>query len=400
MRNIIITKLKGRLIEEKEIEIVERKGIGHPDYICDAIAEAASLAVSQYYLKKFGTILHHNLDKGLLVAGKAEPKFGGGKILEPIKIIIAGRATDRVGKFKIPVENLIKTAAQNCLVKILNFSPKEIAKIFKISTSYQPGATNLQVVFKTRGKIALANDTSFGVAHAPLSKTEKMTLNLANFINSKNFSKRFPYSGKDVKVMTLRKKEDVFLTVSLAFIDKYIKEIKEYFQAKAKVKTEIENYIRRNFNFKSVKVELNVLDNLQAQDESEIYLTCTGLSAEQGDDGQVGRGNRVCGLITPDRQMSLEAAAGKNINHPGKLYQVLSFLIAQKIGKIEGVGECYVKILSEIGKPLDWPQMVLIELNAKNFAKAKTKAHLICEQTFNNLRKIQADIIQGKYQLF
>ncbi|MDI6592016.1 MAG: methionine adenosyltransferase, partial [Patescibacteria group bacterium] len=124
------------------------------------------------------------------------------------------------------------------------------------------------------------------------------------------------------------------------------------------------------------------------------------LSAEQGDDGQVGRGNRVWGLITPCRQMSMEAAAGKNINHPGKLYQILSFLIAQKIGKIKGVRECYVKLLNEIGRPLDLPQIALIELNVENFGKAKKEAQLICQNFLNHLRKIQKDIVKGKYQLF
>ena len=68
---------------------------------------------------------------------------------------------------------------------------------------------------------------------------------------------------------------------------------------------------------------VNALDDPKASDESGIYLTVTGLSAEQGDDGEVGRGNRVNGLITPSRAMSLEAAAGKNaVAHVGKLYNL------------------------------------------------------------------------------
>lgn len=400
VRNIVIKKLEKPSLEEKDVEIVERKGIGHPDYICDAVCEAASQALSKYYLRKFGKILHHNLDKGLLIAGKTERKFGGGKILEPIKIIIAGRATDRVGKIKIPIANIAKKAAQKCLSKILNFSKKEIGRIFEISVRYQSGATDLQTIFKESKKVALANDTSFGVAHAPLSKTERLTLDLANFINSKSFSQKFPFVGKDIKVMALRERENLSLTLAIAFIGKYIKSVKEYFENKEKLKKEIENRLQRKFDLKPFKININVLDNPKSNDESEIYLTHTGLSAEQGDDGQVGRGNRVCGLITPCRQMSLEAAAGKNINHPGKLYQILSFLIAQKIGKIEGVKECCVKLLSQIGKPLDLPQIALIELKAENFLKVKAKVLSTCEKSFDNLRKIQENIVKGKYQLF
>ena len=399
-RNIVIEKLKSPSVEERDFEIVERKGIGHPDTICDGLCEAASFALSRYYFRKFKKVLHHNLDKGLLIAGKVKVEFGGGKILEPVKIIIAGRATDKVSKIKIPVKRIILKEVQNWLAKNLSFSQKEIKKFFEISIDYQEGAANLEEVFKKSEEIPIANDTSFGVAHGPLSKTEKLTLKVANLINSSKFSKKFPFLGKDIKVMSLREKNKISLTLVVAFISRYIKSIKDYFKGKEKLKREVEKYVRKNFNFDLVKIDCNTLDNPFAKSENEIYLTVTGLSAEQGDDGQVGRGNRVCGLITPLRQMSMEAVAGKNINHPGKLYQILSFLIAQEIGKIEGVKECYVKILSEIGKPLDSPQIALIELNAKNFSKVKDKAFLICQNYLNNLKKVQKEIIEGKYRLF
>jgi len=399
-RNIIIEKLAGPLIEEQEIEIVERKGLGHPDYICDALSEAASQALSQYYLKKFGQVLHHNLDKGLLVAGKSKPEFSGGKILEPIKIIIAGRATDRVGKFIIPAAQIAEKAVKNQLLKILNLTRKTLKENFKISINYKPGSADLQDVFQRKNKIALSNDTSFGVAHAPLSKTEELVLNVSNLINSQNFIKRFPFIGKDTKVMALREKERVLLTISIAFVDRYVKSIKDYFEKKEKVKKEIESYIKKNFDFKSIKINLNTLDDPNTKTKAGIYLTVLGLSAEQGDDGQVGRGNRVCGLIIPCREMSMEAAAGKNINHPGKLYQVLAHIIAQKIGKTEGVKECYVKLLSQIGKPLDQPQVALVKVNGQNFSFLQKKLVTIINDIFDRLPAIQLTIVKGKYSLF
>jgi S-adenosylmethionine synthetase len=399
MRNIVIEKSDEIPIEEREIEIVERKGIGHPDSICDAIAEISSQALSQYYLKRFGQVLHHNLDKGLLIAGKSQPKFGGGKVLEPIKIIVAGRATDRVSKIKIPVEKIVKKAAIFELKETVNSRGGE--KYFEISVDYKPGAANLQEVFKRGNKISLANDTSFGVGYGPFSKTEKLTLAVANLINSQKFIKKFPFIGKDIKVMALREKEDVILTVVSAYIDKYIKNVKEYFEATERVKKEIEKYVKKNFNFKRIKIYHNSpLDDPNAKDEAGIYLTVLGLSAEQGDDGQVGRGNRVSGLITPCREMSLEAAAGKNINHPGKLYQILAHLIAQEIGKIKGVKECSVKILSQIGKPLDQPQVASVKLFAKNFNSIEKKAFKIVNSHFDRLREIQLEIVKGKYSLF
>jgi S-adenosylmethionine synthetase len=397
MRNIVVEKVDYLPIEEREVEIVERKGIGHPDTICDLVCEAVSQALSQYYLKRFGKVLHHNLDKGLLVAGKSQPKFGGGKILEKIKIIVAGRVTDKVGNIKIPVKKIAEKAVKDCLRKIVN--SKNAAQNFEIFIDYNPGAENLQEVFKRDNKIAIANDTSFGIGHGPYSRAEILTLKVAQFLNSEKFLKKYPFLGTDIKVMTLREKDEVILTVPAAYIDKYIKNAKDYFEKKEIIKKEIEKFVKRVSNFKRIKVDHNTLDNPEAKKEGEIYLTVLGLSAEQGDDGQVGRGNRVSGLITPCREMSLEAPAGKNINHPGKLYQILAHLIAQEIGKLEGVKECSVRILSQIGKPLDEPQIVSVKVIANNFSNIKDKIYKIVELKFDKLRKIQIDIIKGKYRI-
>jgi S-adenosylmethionine synthetase len=398
MRNIVIEKGDYLPVEEREIEIVERKGIGHPDTICDLVCESVSQALSQYYLKRFGKVLHHNLDKGLLVAGRSQPKFGGGKILEKIKIIVAGRVTDKVGSIKIPVKKIAEKAAKGCLKRIIN-SSKNLFQNFEIFIDYNPGAANLQEVFKRSNKIAIANDTSFGIGHGPYSRTEILTLKVANFLNSQKFFKKYPFFGSDIKIMALREENEVVLTIPAAYIDKYIRNPKDYFKKKEMIKKEVEKFVKRISSFENVKIDHNTLDNPHALSEGEIYLTVLGLSAEHGDDGQVGRGNRVSGLITPCREMSLEAASGKNINHPGKLYQILAHLIAQEIGKVNGVRECSVRILSQIGKPLDQPQVASIKVIAKNFNQIKDKIYKKVDEKFNNLRKIQMEIVKGKYPI-
>ena len=399
MRNIIIEQSE-KWIEQRNVEIVERKGIGHPDYICDACCEAASQALSAHYLKNFGSILHHNLDKGLLIAGKSAPKFGGGRIVEPIKMIIAGRATDSISGKTIPVEQVIREAVQNWLRGLGIASDNH----FKISIEYEPGAVNLQEVFTRQNKkVPIANDTSFGVAHAPLSRTEKICFDVANLINSKDFVKRFPAVGRDIKVMALRKNRDIALTIAIAFIDRHVSGVKEYFEIKEKVKKDIYGHVKKlkaAAEFDSVKIDINALDDPNAKSEQDIYLTVTGLSAEQGDDGQVGRGNRPCGLITPCREMSMEAAAGKNINHPGKLYQAMALIIAQEIAKIKGVKDCEVKMLSEIGTPLDQPQAIDVRLIADNFEQAKKESAEIINKILDNLPQLQLEIAAGKYTLY
>lgn len=392
MRNIVIEKVE-KSIEEKSIEIVERKGLGHPDTICDVCCEAASQALSQYYLKNFGKVLHHNLDKAVLIPGKSNPKFGGGKLLKKIKLIVNGQATNKVGNKKIPIKKICKESIIETLCKNLQLSRKEVKKIFNIKITFNPGATELVESVET----AKANDTSFGVSHAPLSKTEKLVLDVANLLNSEDFRKIFPSIGKDVKVMALRQNNSVKLTIAIAFISKYIKNIEDYFENKEKIKKEILERFS-NFSYK-LDIIINALDDEKAKSERDIYLTVTGLSAEQGDSGQVGRGNRVNGLITPCREMSLEAAAGKNINHPGKLYQILAYIIANEITKIHGVKECEVKILSKIGSKLDDPQIVNVNLftDKANNKEIEEKVKKTINNVLDKLQEIQKEIVFGKY---
>jgi S-adenosylmethionine synthetase len=391
LRQIIIQHSKNRPIEQNNVNIAERKGIGHPDTLTDMLCNSSSDALSKYYLKNFSSVLHHNVDKGLLVAGQSKPKFGGGKIIRPMEIYIVGRATSKAGKKAIPVDNIIKAEATSYLRRF-----KELDGNYILRIKVKEGAANLKEVFKS--KSAVANDTSFGVAHAPLSKTEQLCLDVANFINN-DLSRKIKAIGQDIKVMSVRRDNKFYLTIAIAFIDRYIHSMLQYAETKGKVKREIEGFISKNHKYiPHCKIEINTLDNTQG-DESTIYLTVTGLSAEHGDDGQVGRGNRPSGLITPDRPMSLEATAGKNINHPGKLYQCLAQIIANKIAKLKGVEECYVKLLTQIGKPLDQP-LVSVEIIGSDFHSNKIKSEKIINSIFDSLPRIQKEIINGKYRLF
>jgi S-adenosylmethionine synthetase len=83
-----------------------------------------------------------------------------------------------------------------------------------------------------------------------------------------------------------------------------------------------------------------------------------------GDDGQVGRGNRVNCLITPARPMSLEAAAGKNpVGHIGKIYNLLAREVAQMLcAALPELREAQVYLLGTIGAPLEVPGLAMVEV--------------------------------------
>jgi S-adenosylmethionine synthetase len=370
MRNIIVEKVRRKPIEKAKVLICEKKGVGHPDTIMDGICEYSSRELSKHYLKHFGTVLHHNVDKGLLVAGTSTPKFGGGRVITPIKFIICGRATSKVGGIKVNVNKIIQEAALNYL-KQLRYLEK---KHYKVIIEVREGSANLKEVFKG---VPMSNDTSFGVGHAPLSSVEKMVDDVGKYLHS--LRKKYKAIGEDIKVMGVKSKGKYRLTLAIAFVDKYVASMREYVKLKEKVLLDVQKFV-------GVKclVELNTLDSVQGG-ENSIYLTTTGLSAEMGDDGQVGRGNRVSGLITPNRPMSLEAAAGKNINHPGRLYQILSQMIAERVAKLDGVKECYVKMLTQIGRPLDEP-LVSVEIVGK---KNEVRVNSIVNFLLDNLKEVQ-----------
>ena len=363
MKNIFVEYEKRKATSELAIEFVERKGLGHPDYIADASSEESSRKLSKYYLDRFGIILHHNLDKTLLVGGQANPVFGGGELLHPIYIIVSGRATTEVIKEgsiePIPVGRIVVEAVKEWIEKNFRFLDPERHVI--VDYRIGKGSVDLVKIFKLGKKVPLANDTSVGVAFAPLTPLENLVLNVEKHLNSKEFKKKIPEVGEDIKVMGLRKGKDIELTIAAAMISHLIPDLDHYLSVKEQVINEVHDLASKLVPDFNVKVYLNTADR---PEKGIVYLTVTGTSAEHGDDGATGRGNRINGLITPTRPMSLEAAAGKNpVSHVGKIYNVLAKRIADKIaGKVHEIKEVYVEILSQIGRPITDPWIASIRI--------------------------------------
>ncbi|MEK1855723.1 MAG: methionine adenosyltransferase [Phyllobacterium sp.] len=353
-RSIVISQLSETPMEKRPMEMCEHKGIGHPDTMIDGICETASRDLSRAYLKACGRVLHHNLDKGLLISGTSAPRFGGGKLLQPMKAIICGKATSVEGQIDP------SAIAVDAATRFLRDHIRCPVEHFQITTEIKQGSNDLTSLFGRQEHVPLANDTSFGVAYAPYSKLENAVLDLAQVMKSPEFRQHFPAAGDDYKIMGYRIDGECKFIVALAFIDRYVESSLHYFS----IKQSIHDYLGRHLNLPA-EIQINTSDHPAAEKESDLYLTVLGLSAEMGDDGQVGRGNRVNGLITPDRVMSLEAAAGKNPTaHVGKIYNVLAYLMAHDIvTSLEEVSEVKVQLLSAIGSPVDSPELVAIEAN-------------------------------------
>jgi S-adenosylmethionine synthetase len=380
---------------KKRFEIVERKGIGHPDTICDLLMNQVSIELSKLYLKETGSVQHHNMDKGMLVAGQAENKFGGGRITKPMKLILGDRATSEVNGKKIPVGDLSITTAKSWFEKNLRFVKEE-------NVEYQveigPTSSELQSVFDDPNSFT-ANDTSVLVGYAPFTNTEDIVLETEQFINSKNFKDEFPESGEDVKVMGFRNGNDMDVTVAMAFVDKFVESEKHYIKQKKEMHQKIEEFLRKKDQFR-VNLNINCLDNKNKGIDG-LYLTVLGTSADSADSGEVGRGNKANRVISPSRPAGAEATAGKNpVSHIGKIYNALSFKIADEIHKnVNEVDEVFVWMYNVIGRPVNEPKAVIVQPIVENNFKSKEKIEEIVNKNLSNIKQFCNELISGKIHI-
>jgi len=400
MQNLVVEELKQLPVYEQRIEIVERKGIGHPDTICDGIANSISLSLCREYMKKFGRILHHNIDKSLLSAGEAEIKFGGGVIKKPMLLVIGDRATYRVGRTEIPVDSIAVKAAKEWIKENLRFVDPDAHMKFQVEL--KEGSPALTSIFK-KEKIG-ANDTSAAVGYAPLTPTEKITYEIESFLNSKKFKKEFPESGEDAKVMVSRVDDSLSVTIAMPLIDRFIKSEEDYFRKKEEIVESAKEFLdSRLENFKNVSVDYNMLDE-RGKGVDGVYLTVTGTCAESADSGQVGRGNRVNGVISLNRPASEEAAAGKNpVSHVGKIYNLLSFRVAEDIyNSVNDLKEVYVWFLSQIGKPIESPKLTSVQaVVAKGtLSSMKNDIENIVESYLEKINDFVEELIKGKVKIY
>ena len=371
-------------------EVVERKGLGHPDTLADGISEAISRSLCRHYLEESGQILHHNVDKVLIIAGQSAPHFGGGEMSKPPSVVVGGRASRLQNKL---LSEIIEEAAASHLHKTV-----KNLKQFQVEPRLEQGAPELASLIG-RG----ANDTSIGVGYAPLSQTEQLILDLENAVRSVRGA------GEDIKLMAVRRGGHLTLVVAVAMVSRFIGSRQEYEEAKLWVSEAVESKARSQLEGEPGEVAegvesqgLEVCVNC-ADDQENIYLTVTGCSLEMGDDGATGRGNRGNGLITPMRPMTMEAIAGKNpVSHVGKIYNVMAQKAAADIAEMEGVAEAYVTLVSRIGSPISQPLLRGVQICSDMRMTGEVEAGInsILDWHLENAEDLVEQFVQGKLTLF
>ena len=392
---LLATPLEDLPIEEGPVEIVERKGLGHPDTICDALAEEFTRSLSRCYLEHFGLIAHHNVDKILLRGGRSQADFGGGSVIEPIEIYLAGRAVTQLDGEKLPIEELAVEGSRRWLREHLH--ALDPIQHVRIQSMVRPGSADLVELYarqRDEGRW-LANDTSCGVGYAPISELEEVVHAVERCLSDAGRRERRPEVGEDVKVMGVRCGEKIRLTIGCAMVDRHLAHLDDYLEAKASL-TELATETARQISDRELEVVINAADD---PSRSSVFLTVTGTSAEAGDDGEAGRGNRANGLITPYRPMTMESVAGKNpVTHVGKLYNVAAGLIAEAIvDEVPEICEAHCMLVSRIGHPITDPQIAHIRVrSSEQVARSRQQIDTITRRQLEALPKLQHELVEGK----
>lgn len=383
------------------IEVVEHKGMGHPDTICDALVERFSVDLSRRYLDQFGQIWHHNVDKALLRAGVSSPRFGGGSIDEPIEIYVAGRATTAVDGVPVPVEDVLLQGARAWLREHLH--ALDVDRHVRIECLVRPGSSELVELYRRGAErgVWASNDTSIGVGVAPRTPLEATVAAVGARLAQLARNTSTPEIGEDVKVMGVRRGDRIHLTVSCALIDRFVSSLAQYREHVAALRDDLRS-VAEQVGRGEVSVVVNAADDYE---RGSVYLTVSGTSAECGDDGQVGRGNRIRGLITPYRPMTLEAAAGKNpVTHVGKLYQLTAQGVADDVAEeVPGVLEAHCVLVSRIGAPIEEPQLVDLRVclhDGESLAEWSPKLREIVDRRLGRLPELTRELVAGGVRVF
>lgn len=368
------------------VTIVERKGLGHPDTLADHLAEELSRAYSRYTVERFGAVLHHNFDKLALLGGASEVRYGAGRMTSPVKVLVNGRAAPACGGERIPVEEIVKEGARSFFAARLPEVSDHLEITFNITSNSSPGAvlTGDDVPDRTRWfnprsiedlrerRVRLSNDTSLGTGWAPENVFESFVRELVDhFSGESEFTRSHPWCGSDVKLMGYWDSEQADIVLCVPQKSRFVASRTEYVRNTKAVLDECYRLASLRLPGAGTRFRLNARD---VPEKDELYLTYTGSSIESGDEGVVGRGNRVNGLITPLRPMNLEGANGKNpVYHVGKLYNIAARRLAQRLHEATG-GHAEVHLVSTTGQRLDQPWRVLVRLSSPDAEVEKVQA--------------------------
>ena len=400
MTKISIQMDSAEYARQDAVEVVERKGYGHPDTLCDRISELTSVLYSQYCIENFGKIGHHWFDKVMLIGGEANLGFGVGELTSPYEVILAGKAATSIGEVEIPLTRIFENAARKVLLDTLHyFNP---STDLLITNRIKSGRGHGQPVSRYRPISAnemaaidepelVSNDCNLCTAYYPLSTLEEVVLSIDHEFLKENEARWFGLIGSDIKTVGWRRYSNYTLAVNAPFLAKKVYSRTDYIKHCEDLEKNIHDWVSSRW-----EIDITVTVNPERK-WKRSYLTLTGTVADTGDVGVTGRGNRMNGLITPGRNMSIEAVAGKNpLDHTGKLYNALAYDLAKAIYyKISS--PCKVSISTLKGVPLNCPIEITVSVSNSIHTHEEVEkiVHSLVHEGLLSIKEISRRFISG-----
>ncbi|MBV9163784.1 MAG: hypothetical protein JO281_20040 [Pseudonocardiales bacterium] len=345
------------LPHDAEYEVVERKGLGHPDTLADGIAELASIRYSEYCLREFGAVLHHNLDKLAVLGGRVAFGPTSGHYVHPLRIIFGGRASHSFAGTPIPVPEILITAARDQVQLALPSYDQTLVEV-RIETTdsskfphwFTPRSLE-DLPERTRVR---CNDTAYLVAVTPRTPAELIALLTEAWLASQ------PWSGSDIKILIARRRRHFDVTVCVPALAGRVHSTPEFRDLLTTAEKTLTDLIYDHTPEDiEVEVHCNTKENSTEGPLSAQYFTVSGSALDYGEDGLVGRGNARHGLISPAHAAGNEVTFGKNPTyHVGKVGAWLADHAATTLTRV--AGPCRVGLAWRIGAAYEDPATVQI----------------------------------------
>jgi S-adenosylmethionine synthetase len=342
------------LPHELPVEVVERKGIGHPDTLADGIAELASIRYSRHCLEVAGAVLHHNLDKVAVLGGRAAFTDTDGVYDRPLRVVFGGRISTSFAGRPLPVREILQQAAVDHLRSALPGFDRVTLEVRHETTD----SSKFPHWFAPRSlddlperPIAFSNDTAYLVGSAPRTATETVAL------LAEAWFRRLPWAGSDIKALAVRDGVAWTVTVCVPALAGYLASSAEFHETLTGAAGELTVVLQERLR-RRVSVVCNTRGS-RTGPLSGQYFTLSGSAVDYGEDGLVGRGNARTGVISGAHLAGNEATFGKNpAYHVGKVGGWLADEAARAVAA--EFGPCRVALLWRNGAPYDEPAFVEI----------------------------------------
>lgn len=351
------------LPHDLDVEVVERKGVGHPDTLADGIAELASIRYAEYCLREFGAVLRHNLDKVAVLGGRARFTDTDGTYDRPVRIVVGGRASMSFAGRAIPVHEILHAAVMEQLSTALPGFERIAVTVQHETTDSSKYANWFSPVslddLPERGRVC-SNDTALLVATAGRTRAETIAL------LTEAWFRRQPWAGSDIKALVVRKGQAFTVTVCVPAVAGHLITAAEFDDAVHQTAGQLAAELDKRLPGPPVRLVCNPRrTSTRAEPLSHQYFTLSGSAIDYGEDGLVGRGNARSGLITPAQAAGNEVAHGKNPTyHVGKVGGWLVDQAAAELAKL--AGPCRVAVMWRNGDP--YPEPATVEITTRTDA--------------------------------